>query len=530
MAPPAQDDSLASRQPSHLEFSSSASLETAFEYSASTMPSFVHAVPEDWTTFENIHRSDFPEGFVFGVATSAYQVEGAVNEGGRGPSIWDTFAYTPGKILDGSNGDIAVDQYHRFQEDIELMANMGWDAYRFSISWSRIFPDGSGNLVNAEGLAYYNRLIDTVLEKGLKPYVTLYHWDLPQTLQDSIGGWLGQDIVQYFANYAETCFDAFGDRVKNWITLNEPLQFSYNGYGSGVHAPGRCSDCSLSPVGNSAVEPYIAAHHALLAHAAAVDIYRKKFKVKQGGAIGIAVDCEWAEPLTNTVQDRDAAQRRVEFQLGWFLDPIYFGDYPAVMRKEVGDRLPQFSPEDISLLRGSLDFVGINHYTTRFATTPPEPKPTQRDYMDDQRVLLSAEVNGKCIGQRAASDWLFVVPWGLQKELMWITERYNKPPIFVTENGMDQEDSQETPLDEFINDNMRVQFFRDYLSSVVRAIREGADVRGYFVWSFLDNFEWSMGYTKRFGIFYVDYADNQKRYAKLSAMWFSKFLKKYLSK
>nr|GEW88684.1 beta-glucosidase 42-like [Tanacetum cinerariifolium] len=252
---------------------------------------------------------DFPPNFLFGVATSAYQVEGAANEGGRGPCIWDAFSHTNGKIRDGKNGDVAVDQYHRYKEDIDLIAKLGFGAYRFSISWSRIYPDGMGTKVNKEGIMYYNNLINYLLEKGVEPCVTLYHWDIPLHLDESMGGWLSESIVKYFAIYAETCFENFGDRVKKWITINEPLQTAVNGYFTGVFAPGRCESQSA--------EPYLAAHHQLLAHAEAVSIYRKKFKDVQGGEIGLVVDCEWAEPLTDTEEDKIAAARRVDFQLGW---------------------------------------------------------------------------------------------------------------------------------------------------------------------------------------------------------------------
>lgn len=500
--------------------------DTALRQFALGLSAPVRTNPTSANSSTDIHRCDFPPGFVFGTATSAYQVEGAAQEAGRGPSIWDTFARIPGKILDGTNGDVAVDQYHRFEEDVEIMAEMGWDAYRFSISWSRVFPDGFGNSVNQEGIMYYNRLIDALLKKGIRPYATLYHWDLPQKLQDAFDGWLCSDIVKYFTIYADTCFNAFGDRVKCWITLNEPLQFAYNGHGAGFHAPGSCSDRSWSPVGNSRVDPYIVAHNALLAHGAAVEVYNKKYKEKQGGIIGITVDCEWAEPLTDSLEDKDAAQRRLEFQLGWFLDPLFFGDYPSVMRKEVGDRLPCFSLDEVSMLKGSLDFVGINHYSTRFITSATTEKALdQCDYLDDQKITRIHEVDGKPIGDRAASEWLYIVPWGLKKELLWITQRYNKPPIYLTENGMDQEDSPESTLEENLNDVKRICYYQDYLSAVSSAIREGADVRGYFAWSFLDNFEWNLGYTKRFGLVYVDYVNNLSRHLKASAFWFTQFLK-----
>ncbi|XP_050208167.1 beta-glucosidase 42-like [Mercurialis annua] len=282
-----------------------------------------------------LSRSHFPPHFVFGVATSAYQIEGGCKDGGRGPSIWDSFSHTKGKILHGSNGDVAVDHFHRYLEDIDLIAKLGFDAYRFSLSWSRVFPDGLGTKANDEGIAFYNSIINALLEKGIQPYVTLYHWDLPLHLQESIGGWLNKEIVKYFAVYAETCFASFGDRVKNWITLNEPLQTSVKGYDTGSFAPGRHEE--------SETEPYLVAHHQILAHSAAVSIYRSKYKENQGGQIGFVVDCEWAEPNSDKIEDKIAAARRLEFQIGWYLHPIYYGEYPEVMREILGDRLPKFS-------------------------------------------------------------------------------------------------------------------------------------------------------------------------------------------
>lgn len=462
-----------------------------------------------------LFRSDFPPNFTFGTATSAYQVEGASNEGGRGPSIWDSFARTQGKICDGSNGDIAVDQYHRYKEDVDLLAKLGFNAYRFSISWSRIFPDGLGTSVNKEGIAYYNNLINSLLERGITPFITLYHWDLPLNLYDSMGGWLDKQIVKYFAIYAETCFANFGDRVKNWITLNEPLQTTVNGYVNGVHAPGR-SQHVIS-------EPYIVAHHLLLSHAAAVSIYRTKFQVKQGGQIGIAVDCEWAEPLSDRTEDKEAASRRVDFLLGWFLDPIFFGDYPETMCEKLGDNLPKFSEEDKKLIKNSVDFVGLNHYTSRFIAHSTNDK--EYHYEKAQGLDLIAEWDGGEIGQRAASPWLYVVPWGIRKTLNHIAQKYNNPPIYVTENGMDDEENDMCTLHEMLDDKLRVRYYKEYLASVALAIKDGTNVKGYFAWSLLDNFEWAVGYTKRFGLIYVDYKNNLSRHLKSSAYWFMRFLK-----
>ncbi|KAL6279024.1 hypothetical protein ACE6H2_022625 [Prunus campanulata] len=472
---------------------------------------------KEYEEADEVSRSDFPPKFVFGVATSAYQVEGACNKGGRGPSIWDAFSHSKGTIIDGSNGDVAVDQYHRYKEDVELIAKLGFDAYRFSISWSRIFPDGLGTKANEEGISYYNNVINNLLEKGIQPYVTLYHWDLPLYLHENMGGWLNKKIVDYFSVYADTCFASFGDRVKDWITINEPLQTAINGYAIGIFAPGR-HECSST-------EPYLVAHHQLLAHAAAVSIYRSKYKDKQGGQVGLTVDCEWAEAHSDKIEDKIAAARRLDFQLGWFLDPIYYGEYPKAMRERLGDRLPIFSKKDKELLENSLDFVGLNHYTSRFIAHV-------RDSSDDGNFYKSQEVeriaeweDGEAIGEKAASEWLYVVPWGIHKVLNYVAQRYNNPAIYITENGMDDEDNDTSPLHEMLDDKLRVSYFKRYLSAVANAIRDGADVRGYFAWSLLDNFEWAQGYTKRFGLVYIDYKNELSRHPKSSAYWFLRFFK-----
>ncbi|XP_068344998.1 beta-glucosidase 42-like [Pyrus communis] len=462
-------------------------------------------------------RSDFPPNFVFGVGTSAYQVEGACKDGGRGPSIWDAFSHSKGNIIDGSNGDVAVDQYHRYKEDVELIAKLGFEAHRFSISWSRIFPDGLGTKINEEGITYYNNFINALLEKGIQPYVTLYHWDLPLYLHENMGGWLNKQIVEYFSVYADTCFASFGDRVKDWITFNEPYQTAMNGYRVGRFASGR-HECSST-------EPFLVAHHQLLAHAAAVSIYRSKYKDKQGGQVGLVVDCEWAEANSDTIEDKAAAARRLDFQLGWYLDPIYHEEYPKVMRERLGDRLPIFSEKDKELLKNSVDFIGLNHYTSRFIAHGRDNH-DKGDFYKAQGIEKIVEwEGGEAIGEKAASEWLYVVPWGMHKVLNYIAQRYNNPPIYVTENGMDDEDNDTSPLHEMLDDKLRVSYFKRYLSAVAKAIRDGADVRGYFAWSLLDNFEWAQGYTKRFGLVYVDYKNGLSRHPKSSAYWFLRFFK-----
>ncbi|CAI5478090.1 unnamed protein product [Closterium sp. Yama58-4] len=520
----------------------------------------------------------FPPEFVFGTATAAYQVEGAAREGGRGPSIWDEFSHTPGKTLNGDTGDVACDQYHRYKEDIALMVNMGMKAYRFSISWSRIMP--SGRLpVNPEGVAYYSALIQALLDHGITPYVTLFHWDLPLTLEKEFGGWRSPEIVPCFRTYADTCFALFGRSAPHWITLNEPLCFTLCGYQWGIHAPGRSSNRLIFPQGgNSAREPYVVMHHLLLAHAAAVDAFRLRFGSHSGMSIGLAVDGEWAEPLTSSPADVQAAERRMQFQLAWVLDPLFSGDYPAVMKQRVGDRLPSFTPEQQQQLKGSLDFVAAGTSAAGVVPLLPHESPAlaasaqgraseesgaaaavvcgedEGDHFKDQGVEISASRDGIPIGERAASEWLYIAPWGFTRLLNWITARYNRPPILITENGMDDADDALPPLDwtslsqtpvrgiqgsgsqengaetlqqpydsiqlpAALDDWKRVRFYNEYLGAVADAMRDGADVRGYFAWSLLDNFEWAMGYSRRFGIHYVDFAHGGARFPKRSALW-----------
>ncbi|XP_019153660.1 PREDICTED: beta-glucosidase 44-like [Ipomoea nil] len=468
-----------------------------------------------------LSRESFPAGFVFGTASSAYQVEGAtdVHKYGRGPSIWDTFLKTPGLEPNNATGEVAVDQYHRYKRDIDLMVKLNFDAYRFSISWTRIFPNGTGK-VNWKGVAYYNRLINYMLEKGITPYANLNHYDLPQALEDRYGGWLGRQVVEDYADYAEFCFKIFGDRVKNWFSFNEPRVVAALGYDTGFFAPGRCSNCTQ---GNSATEPYVVAHNLILCHAVAAQRYRAIYQAKQKGRFGILLDFVWYEPLTRSKADNYAAQRARDFHIGWFLHPIVYGEYPKTMQNIVGDRLPRFTPDEVKLVKGSIDYVGINQYTTFYVYDPYPKTPYIHTYQNDWNVGFAYARNGVPIGPRANSEWLYMVPWGLYKAVTYVKERYGNPLMFLSENGMDYVGN--LTLAESLNDTKRISYYKSYLAELKRVVDDGANLFGYFAWSLLDNFEWRIGYTSRFGIVYVDF-DTLKRYPKMSAYWFQNFLRR----
>ncbi|KEH30278.1 putative beta-glucosidase [Medicago truncatula] len=480
--------------------------------------------------FSDFNRTSFPPGFVFGTASSAFQYEGAVREGGKGPSIWDTFTHKyPEKIRDRHNGDVADDSYHRYKEDIGIMKDLNMDAYRFSISWSRVLPKGkfSGG-VNQEGINYYNDLINEVLAKGMQPYVTLFHWDVPQALEDEYDGFLSRRIVDDFRDYAELCFKEFGDRVKHWITLNEPWSVSMNAYAYGKFAPGRCSDwLNLNCTGgDSGTEPYLAAHYQLLAHAAAVKLYRTKYQASQNGKIGITLLSHWYEPASQAKSDVDAALRGLDFMFGWYMHPITKGNYPKSMRSLVGNRLPRFSKKESKNLKGSFDFLGLNYYSSFYAADAPHPRNARPAIQTDSLINATFEHNGKPLGPMSASSWLCIYPRGFRQLLLYVKKHYNDPVIYITENGRDEFNDPTLSLEESLLDTDRIDYFYRHLYYLQTAIRDGVNVKGYFAWSLLDNFEWESGFSLRFGLVFVDFKDNLKRHPKLSAHWFKNFLKR----
>ncbi len=422
----------------------------------------------------------FPEDFLWGAATSAYQVEGSPLADGAGPSIWHRFSHSPGLTAGGETGDVACDHYRRWSEDVALMADLGLNAYRFSISWSRVLPDGRGR-VNQAGLDFYSRLVDALLAKNIQPNVTLYHWDLPAALDDR-GGWLNPDIAGWFADYARVCFKALGDRVKMWATLNEPWVVVDGGYLHGALAPGH----------RNVFEAPRVAHHLLLSHGAGVQAYRAQGK----GKIGIVLNIEPKHPATQDPKDLAAVRRVDAYMNRQYLEPVLGRPYPAELAEVYGPGWDSSVQQDIAKIAQPIDFLGINYYTRGVTRDDPSARPVR---------TAPVRVPGATYTE---TGWE-VYPAGLTETLLWVKERSGALPLYVTENGAAFPDPQ-------IEDHSRVSYYREHLRAALEARKQGVDLRGYFAWSLLDNFEWSLGYAKRFGIVHVDFA-TQKRTLKASA-------------
>ena len=431
----------------------------------------------------------FPENFLWGAATSAYQIEGSPLADGAGPSNWHRFAHTPGRTHEGETGDVACDHYRRYREDVELMKWLGLGAYRFSLSWSRILPEGTGR-TNPKGLDFYARLIDLLLGRGIQPLVTLYHWDLPAALDDR-GGWLNPDIVHWFADYAETAFRAFGDRVPMWTTLNEPWVVADAGYLHGVHAPGH----------RSVAETPVVAHHLLCAHGAAVRVYRTGWKQR----IGLVVNLEPKYLGSEAPEDLAAVERADAYMNRQYLDPVLLGRYPEALSEIFGAAWPAFPARDLELIHQPIDFLGINYYTRSVVRNDPDSPPVR------------ASAVRQAGSSYTATGWE-VHPPGLTRVLKWVKERYGDLPLYVTENGAAFDDPPRV-VGARIEDPARVHYYREHLLAAREAIRRGVDLRGYFAWSLLDNYEWTQGYSKRFGLVHVDF-QTQRRTPKASAHYY----------
>lgn len=440
----------------------------------------------------------FPKDFIWGTATSSYQIEGAANEGGRGESIWDRYSKTPGKVNDGTNGDVACDHYHRYPEDIALMKNLGVGAYRFSIAWPRILPSGRGT-VNAAGLDFYDRIVDTLLAAGIEPFVTLYHWDLPQALQDE-GGWANRATAEAFAEYARVVGKRLGDRVKKWITHNEPWCASLLSHQLGLHAPGiKDYRTALS-----------ASHHLLLSHGLAVPILRE---CSSGAEVGITLNLTPTVPASRSAADIDAARHFDGYFNRWFLDPLFGRHYPADMIADYiaaghlpPEGLTDLRPGDLKIIAAPCDFLGVNYYNRtvmRSSRIPEEENLPRTEHLAPREEWTEM-------------GWE-VYPDGLRQILTRVHLEYNPAKLYVTENGASYSDGPDP--EGRVRDERRRRFLRDHFIAARRAMDAGAPLAGYFVWSLLDNFEWERGYTQRFGIVWVDYA-TQKRIPKDSALWY----------
>jgi beta-glucosidase len=435
----------------------------------------------------------FPKGFLWGASTSAFQVEGSPLADGAGQSLWYRFTHTPGLVADGDTGDVASDHYRCWEEDIRLMRDLGLNAYRFGIAWHRILPEGTGR-VNAKGLDFYRALVDGLLENGIQPMITLFHWDIPAALEDR-GGWLNSDIASWFAEYAQVCYRALDDRVDLWTTLNEPWVVTDGGYLHGALAPGH----------RNLFETPIASHNLLRAHASAVEAYRAEGQHQ----IGIVVNIEPKYPASDKPEDLEATARADAYMNRQYLDPIFFGSYPAEMKEIFGEAWPDFPTEDLEHIRRPLDFLGINYYTRRVTCHDPNAKPVQAGGVK-QRQATHTE-----------TDWE-VYPQGLADTLLGVRQRYGNIPLYVTENGAAFYDPPTAEGE--VNDPLRVDYLREHLKVARRVIHEGVDLRGYFAWSLLDNFEWSLGYSKRFGIIHVDYT-TQRRTPKASARFYAEVIR-----
>ena len=442
---------------------------------------------------------EFPPGFVFGSSTSAYQIEGAVGEDGRTPSIWDTFARTPGKVTHGDTGDLACDHYHRLDSDLDLVSELGLRCYRFSVAWPRIMPDG-GTSVNKRGLDFYRRVLDGLDARGVTPMVTLYHWDLPQSLQDE-GGWANRDTVARFTDYAAAVLEALGDAVPFWIPVNEPFCAGMIGHLQGRHAPGLADLHSA----------LAASHHLMLAHGAAVRLVRELAPEARVGGSTLLSDIS---PASASEADRAAAARLDGYENRWFLDPLFRASYPADQLDWYARQVPVdfIRDGDLDLIAAPMDFSGINFYETKTVSFDP------REPYHQATVLPAAQVAD---GGPLTANGIDARPAGLGRVLRRLRDEYPAIPLYVTENGAPFYDY--VNPEGLVNDPERVGYLAEHLTEVSEAIADGVDVRGYFVWSLLDNFEWADGYSRRFGLYFVDFG-TQRRIAKTSARWYRQFI------
>lgn len=490
---------------------------------AKTLTNDVNLTDDPAICAYNPDRDDFPGGsfpkdFRWSLATAAYQIEGGVNEGKKGKNIWDIWVHqkypndpTRCNVDNCDNADVACDSYNQMDRDLDNIISMGVKNYRFSLSWARILPNGtSKGGLNKEGIEHYNKWIDMLLANGITPFVTLYHWDLPQALQDNYQGWLGDQVVTDFGDYARTCYHLFGDRIKHWITLNEPHETADEGYGFGWMAPGMYGPND---------KRWTARHNTVRAHAEAWHIYDKEFRSEQKGLVGITLNTDWVQPITDSDKDHQAAAAKNAFDLGYWADPIYkTGDYPQIVKDLLAKenaKLPSFTPDEIKKNLGSSDFFGVNHYTTSLVG------------------WCQAGTDGcdwgyyqtRCSNwPTAGSSWLASNPYGIRRLMNYLDQEYNSTqyPIIVTENGISSKGNG-TDEDPELNDHWRADFYHGYIGQLHRAVTEDkVNVFGYTAWSMMDNFEWARGFAERFGMMWTNFTDPHRAvYRKQSADFFT---------
>uniref|UniRef100_A0A2C9K7J0 Cytosolic beta-glucosidase n=1 Tax=Biomphalaria glabrata TaxID=6526 RepID=A0A2C9K7J0_BIOGL len=462
----------------------------------------------------NVGGDTFPESFAFGVSSAAYVTEGAWDAEGKGASIWDEFTKINENIKGGGDGKKAADGYNKIKEDVQRLKALGVSHYKFSLSWPRLLPDGTKSSVNEAGFRHYDILIDELLAKNITPFVSLYHWDLPQALQDQ-GGWANSSSVTWFKDYANLCFQRFGNRVKLWTTIEDPLSIAYKGYETGEHAPGLKQPGLVYTVG----------HHLLLAHVEVYLLYKTSFKAAQNGQVGLSLRFDWFYPDTTSVDGDEAAMRSIAFRIGWFLDPLYHGDYPSLMKEKVAlkrtalgfpdQKLPQFTPEEKVKIVGANDFIGVIHFKSRIVSHQYNNS-TVPGYYNDQDVVLSINTTLPKLEFRPElnpQSSRRLDREGLTEVLMYLKSFYNTPAIYVTQNGLATCGT--------LKDQHRIEYIREYTTSLLDAIRYGSDVRGYFLWSLLDGFDWDKGYASKTGLYYVNFdRDDRPRYPRSSVEFY----------
>ncbi|KAK7100532.1 hypothetical protein V1264_023466 [Littorina saxatilis] len=476
---------------------------------------FPCAASDDKRNFtEGFYFGVMPENFTWGVSTAAFQIEGAWNEDGKSESIWDRFSHEGGHIALNQTADVSCDSYHKWRDDITILKELGVKHYRFSLSWSRIVPDPTTGEVNQAGVNFYLNLITALKEAGIEPMVTLFHWDLPQILEDN-GSWGNETIIQQYKHYADVAFSHFGYWVKYWLTFNEPWVVTWSGYGIGEYAPGIKQPATL---------PYLYAHTIIKCHAQAWHLYDTTYRPRFNGMVSITLNTDFFAPKNSSKpEDVEAAERAAQFSVGWFAHPIYVdGDYPQVMKDYVqrntnstdgSSRLPKFTDSEKLFIKGTFDYFGLNHYSTSLCEPADAAYQASvpKGYLGDMEVKLTRDPKW----QKSSSSYLYYVPWGMRGILNFIRTNYNNTPVIVTENGVT--DRNGTLLDFF-----RIQYIRAYINELTKAaLIDNCNVIGYTVWSIMDNFEWTSGYTQKFGLYYVDFDNPQRpRVAKQSGTWY----------